>query len=193
VCLHACRSVLNWNTCARTDSDVESSDWRVSLNTLRAEWSTQLPVVKYDSRLTSHRLLDNMAAWRAATDRLAGCGETAALASIQQRAATDQLAGYGSTTALASRQRRAATAALGESCNISYSYCVLGCDAVGCDGHDVSQKRTAFMLTVEPTRLYTGTACTASGEVIPTSTSKEPASLTNHTKSRLVSYRPAAL
>jgi len=54
---------------------------------------------------------------------------------------------------------------------------------------DVSQKLTASMLTVEATRLYTGTTCTASAEVIPTFACKEPASLTNHTKSGLVNYK----
>ena len=173
-------AAVNWTEILAHGQKVMSSlpsEGVGSLNTLRAEWSTQLPEVKYHCRLTSHRPLDNMIAWRAATDQLAGYGGTAALAtrkqraatyqlagyggtaalasrkqraatdqlggyggtaalaSRQQRAAADQLAGYGSTTALASRQQRAVSAALGASCNDSYSYCVLGCDAAGCGGY----------------------------------------------------------
>jgi hypothetical protein len=52
---------------------------------------------------------------------------------------------------------------------------------------DVSQKRTASMFTVEATRVYTGTTCTASAEATPYSLTRNPTILTNLTKSRLVS------
>jgi hypothetical protein len=180
-CLPACHSMLNWNTCARTDSNVESSEWRGSLNTLRAEWPTQLPVVKCHCRLTSHHPLDNMTAW--------SVGGIWRNGSTDQQTATNRHWSAGGIWRNGSTGQQ--TAANRHCCLVTTVTVTVfwGATPQAVMDTDISQKRTASLLTVEATRLYTGTTCTASAEVIPTFTCKKPASLTNRTKSRLVSYK----